>query len=116
MQENGTQSTFGIPLVVACIPGYRQNGSESNANVNISTQCNENGIFDITPSCEPKGNGMEYMASVLYSLKKNLEFEYNYIVIPIRPSFRPFVRPSFHLLSLKVFYIGIFYPYIILRM
>jgi len=55
LQQNGTQSKFGMPLVVECLPGYRLSGSESNGNVNTSIQCNENGIFDQTPSCEPKG-------------------------------------------------------------
>ena len=55
VQQTGTVSTFGIPLVVQCIPGYRLSGSASNENVNTSLQCNENGLFDPMPTCEPKG-------------------------------------------------------------
>jgi len=55
VQQVEIQSTFGIPIVVECILGYRISGSESNENVTTSIQCNENGIFDPTPTCEPKG-------------------------------------------------------------
>ena len=55
LQQNGNHSTFGMPLVVECLPGYRLSGSTSNENVSTSIQCNENGIFNPTPSCEPKG-------------------------------------------------------------
>ena len=56
VQQVGTQTTFGIPKVVECIPGYRISGSGSNENITTNIQCNENGIFDPTPTCEPKGN------------------------------------------------------------
>ena len=62
VQQNGTQSTFGMPLVVECLPGYRLSGSESNGNVNTSIQCNENGIINQTPSCEPKGKVTRHCA------------------------------------------------------
>jgi len=55
VQQTGLQLTVGIPLAVECIPGYRLNGSESNEIVNTTIQCNENGTFDKTPTCEPKG-------------------------------------------------------------
>jgi len=55
MQQSGNQSTFGIPLDVECIPGYRRRRYELNENVTTSIQCNENGTFDPTPTCEPKG-------------------------------------------------------------
>jgi len=57
VQQTGTRATFGVPLSVECIPGYRLNGSQSNEIVNTNIQCNENGIFDPTPKCEPKGKG-----------------------------------------------------------
>jgi len=55
VQQNGTLSTFGIPLDVECIPCFRLNGSVSNAVVTTSIQCNGNGSFDSTPTCEIKG-------------------------------------------------------------
>ena len=61
VQQNGTQSTFGMSLVVECLPGYRLSGSESNGNVNTSLHCNENGMFDPTPTCELKGKCDKYI-------------------------------------------------------
>ena len=55
VQQTGSQSTFGIPLNVECIPCYKLLGSESNENVTTIIQCNANGTFEPTPTCEPKG-------------------------------------------------------------
>jgi len=60
VQQTGIQSTFGTPIMVECIPGYRISGSESNANVTTSIQCNADGMFDSTPTCEPKGKETWY--------------------------------------------------------
>ena len=54
-QQTGIQSTFGIRLAVSCIIGHRLSGSVSNDHVTTTIQCNANGVFDPTPTCEPKG-------------------------------------------------------------
>jgi len=52
VQQNGTQSTFGIHLDVECKQCYRLIGSDAST---TSIPCNENGIFDSTPACILKG-------------------------------------------------------------
>lgn len=56
VQQNGTQSTFGVDVNVECIPCYKLNGSQAKDNVNTCIRCNSNGIFDLTPTCEQQGN------------------------------------------------------------
>jgi len=81
-----------MPLVVECLPGYRLSGSESNGNVNTSIQCNENGIFDQTPSCEPKGKETRHWEPVCgnfivyFENEYEQQFQYIICVLTIRKS------------------------------
>jgi len=86
-QETGHMSLYGIPLVVECIPGHRKSGSESNENVTTSIQCNADGNFEETPTCEPKGKETLWNLFLVYlSVDMNL---YSFI-----PSFLPFFRSN----------------------
>jgi len=90
VQQTGTQSTFGTPLVVECIPGYRISGFESNDVVTTSIQCNERGLFDLTPKCEPKGKGRFELLSNSAST-----FVVHPVIAPsISPSMSSSISPS----------------------